>query len=201
MAVSLLPTRPTTRKGRQEEKAKHFLAGTSRSAHRLEPVLEESFSSTDLSLSQHSGSESDEDEVGTRHANQLERRAHCKKGCPAILGELSKTYESVGTHTGKTAQYRKSNYPNPKKGKIPRNVGGENISYTECPVVLLVLSAFSPEPVDQGMPAGCTRKLPVLLQVHSGIYQYWITTTRAPAANKTGTCSVYHTKEDQERSL
>ena len=74
--------------------------------------MEESFSTSDLN---HSASGSD----GARHVNQVERRAHCKKGCPAILSELAKTYEALGIHTGKTAQYRKSN---PKKGTVPRNM-------------------------------------------------------------------------------
>jgi len=80
----------------------------------LEAVLEESFSSSDPQSSAD----------GVRLVNQLERRACCKNGCPAILSELAKTCESVGIHTGKTAQYRKSNYPNPKKGNVPRNVNG-----------------------------------------------------------------------------
>ena len=124
MAESLLSSvRPTTRKGRQKERAEHFLAGTSRSAHHLDTILEESFSTSDLSYSQHSEEGSEQSQA--RDTAAQDKRSDCKKGCPAILKELAKSYQSVGIHTGKTAQYRKSSYPDPKKGNPPRNTSGK----------------------------------------------------------------------------
>lgn len=35
------------------------------------------------------------------------------------MKRLAVTYRNVGIHTGRTAQYWKSNYPNPKKGAAP----------------------------------------------------------------------------------
>jgi hypothetical protein len=60
-----------------------------------------------------------------RARKQLERKESCKRGCPAIHERLAKTYLTIGVHTGKTAQYRKSSYPDPKKGKPPRNISGK----------------------------------------------------------------------------
>ena len=142
---------------RKQEWAERFLAGTSRAAYRLDPLLERSLSASENSQ----GTESDAEEETSRARKQVERRADCKRGCAAVLKQLAKAYESFGFHTGKAAQYRKSSYPNPKKGKSPRNYTlklTESCMYPQflCLVIwtlLCVSSTFcSSESVDKRKP-------------------------------------------------
>ena len=94
-----------------------FLSDKSRVAYRLEPLLEQSMSSTIV----------EEDCGDSRESRKrVKRQADCKRGCPAVLQKLSIAYSDVGIHTGKTAQYRKSAYPHPTKGELPRNVTAQN---------------------------------------------------------------------------
>lgn len=111
---------------RRQERVERFLTGTSRSSYRLDPVLERSLSTSESDLSQEvDTADSDDEEALFRVRKRAERKERCKRGCPAILQRLAKTYQSIGVHTGKTALYRKSSYPDPKKGKPSRNVTGK----------------------------------------------------------------------------
>lgn len=115
----------STYQQRKEERTQRFLAGTSRAAYRLDPLLERSLSTSISDVSQGTESDSDSEEETTRGRRQVKRRGDCKRGCPAVLERLAKSCESFGNHTGRTAQYRKSSYPAPKKGKSPRNITGK----------------------------------------------------------------------------
>ena len=80
---------------------------------------------SDISQGSESGSEGDEEET-LRMRRQVKRQLEYKRRCPAVLERIAKTYESFGKHTGKTAQYRRSSYPNPKNPKrSPRNLTGK----------------------------------------------------------------------------
>ena len=68
----------------------------------------------DISQGSESGSEAGEEEETLRVRRQAKRQVECKRGCPAVLERMAKGYESFGKHTGKTAKYRKSSYPNLK---------------------------------------------------------------------------------------
>ena len=114
---------------RKQERVQRFLAGTSRSSYCLDLVLEQSLSTSASDLSQEietdANCDNDDEGEGERARKRAERKESCKRGCPVILERLTKTYQSVGVHTGKTAQYRKNSYPDPKKGKPPRNITGK----------------------------------------------------------------------------
>lgn len=112
---------------RRQERVERFLTGTSRSSYRLDPVLERSLSTSESDLSQEmdTAADSEDEDESFRARKRAERKERCERGCPAILQRLAKTYESIGVQTGKTALYRKSSYPNPKKGKPSRNITGK----------------------------------------------------------------------------
>ena len=133
MAVaSSTPDNESTYHRRREERAQRFLSGTSRAAYRLDPLLERSLSTSISDLSQGSESEEDINEESLRVRRQVKRQVECKRGCPAILQRMSKAYESFGKHTGKTAQYRRSSYPDPKNPeRSPRNLTGKCTSVVE----------------------------------------------------------------------
>lgn len=133
MAVaSSTPDNESTYHRRREERAQQFLSGTSRAAYRLDPLLERSLSTSISDLSQGSELEEDVNEESLRVRRQVKRRVECKRGCPAILQRMSKAYESFGKHTGKTAQYRRSSYPDPKNPeRSPRNLTGKCTSVVE----------------------------------------------------------------------
>lgn len=57
-----------------------------------------------------------------RATRRDKRRKTCKRGCATALKRLGSIFKQVGTHTGKTAQHRRSSYPNPKKGKSTKNL-------------------------------------------------------------------------------
>lgn len=105
---------------RKRRRAERYLAGVARASHRLESSLESSLSSPDISLLV--PDPEDSDEVSEAVARKRSKRETCKRGCVVALKRLAVTYQHVGIHTGKTAQYRKASYPTPKKGAPPRNV-------------------------------------------------------------------------------
>ena len=131
MAEGLLaastPNDESTYQERRKQRAERFLAGTSRAAYRLDPLLERSLSTSASDISQE-GSQPDSDsedgeEETIRARRQIKRRVDCKRGCPAVLERMAKTFENYGKHSGKTAQYRRSSYPNPKDPeRSPRNI-------------------------------------------------------------------------------
>ncbi len=109
----------STYQERKRRRAERYLAGVSRASHRLEGSLEASLSSPEISLL---GPEDSDEEVSEAVARKRTKREQtCQRGCAVALKRLAVTYHHVGTHTGKTAQYRKSSYPNPKKGAAPRS--------------------------------------------------------------------------------
>ena len=61
-----------------------------------------STSISDLSQGPEPGSEGDEEET-IRIRRQAKRQLKWKRGCPAVLKRIAKTYESFGKHTGKTS--------------------------------------------------------------------------------------------------
>ena len=105
----------------QLRRQERILTGTSRSSYHLDPVLERSLSTSESDLSQEmdTPADSEDEDESFRAWKRAERKERCKRGCPA------KTYQSIGVHTGKTALYRKSSYPDPKKGKPSRNITGK----------------------------------------------------------------------------
>ena len=117
--ASSIPTNESVNSRRKRERAERFLAGSSRAAYRLDPLLERS-----LSTSQGTETESEpEDRAEEVHWDrQAKRKEEWKRGCPAVLQGLAKTYESFVKHTGRTAQYRRSNY---SCDQSPRNITGE----------------------------------------------------------------------------
>ena len=97
----------------KERRAERYMAGVSRSAHRLDTSLEHSLSQ-DVSL--------DSDDNCEQPEGREERIRKCKRGSATVLKRLGTIFKQVGTHTGKTSKYRRNNYPDPKKGKAPRNL-------------------------------------------------------------------------------
>lgn len=94
------PNDESTYQERRKQRAKRFLAGTSRAAYRLDPLLERSLSTTALDISQGSQPDSDSEdgeEETIRARLQIKRRADCKRGCPAVLKRMAKTFERFGT--------------------------------------------------------------------------------------------------------
>ena len=125
LTASSTPSNESTHSRRKVERAHRFLSGTSRAAYRLEPLLERSLSASMLDTSQGTESDSEDDGGEVFTARQTKRRENCKRGCPTVLERLAKTYENYGKHTGKTAQYRRTSYPNPSNpGTSPRNITG-----------------------------------------------------------------------------
>ena len=78
----------------REERAQRYLSRTSRAAYRLNHLLEWSLSSSisDLSQGPEPGSEGDEEET-FRMRRQAKRWLKWKRGCPAVLKRIAKTYE------------------------------------------------------------------------------------------------------------
>lgn len=61
-----------------------------------------------------------------RVRRQAKQQVECKRGCPAVLQRMARAYESFGKHTGKTAEYRRSSYPNPKDPeRSPKTLTGK----------------------------------------------------------------------------
>ena len=114
---------------RKHQRAQRYLAGVARAPYRLESNLQSALVSPDSSLVVPDDLDGIPDSVAAKMAR---RKTMCSGGCHTALSRLAITYNKVGVHTGKTSQYRRSSYPNPKKGAAPRNLTSKATFYPYC---------------------------------------------------------------------
>jgi hypothetical protein len=122
---------------RRFQRAQRYLAGVARAPHRLEPDLQSILVSPDSSLVL--PEDADDDPTESVTSKRARRETLCSRGCHTVLSRLAITYNKVGVHTGKTSQYRRSSYPNPKKGAPPRNLTSKVTFCPPCIVFTYIL--------------------------------------------------------------
>jgi len=109
---------------RRKRRLENYLAGTGRAVH-VDRELQRSLSSNESSML--SGEELTVDTLAKRQKRAVE----CSRGCPAVLKNLSKTFDSVGRHCWPTRMYRQNAFPSPASNSSTENY--RNIVGTEHP--------------------------------------------------------------------
>ena len=90
---------------RRKRRLEKYLAGAGRAAIHIDRDLQRSLSSNESSVL------SEEDIPADMAAKRQKRVEECSRGCPAVLQNLAKTYQSVGRHCWPVRMYRQNKYP------------------------------------------------------------------------------------------
>ena len=104
---------------RRKRRLENYLAGACRAAVHIDRDLQRSLSSNQGSV---------EDIPADMAAKRQKRVEECSRGCPAVLQNLAKTYQSVGRHCWPVRMYRQNEYPSPLNDRATqtyRNIVGE----------------------------------------------------------------------------
>lgn len=116
------PLLDSTYQRRRKRRVENYLAGTGRAVFRIDGDLQRSLSSNESSIL------SEEGVPLEATAKRQKRAMECSRGCPAVLQNLVKTYESVGRHCWPIRMYRQNAYSSPAdvhSKENYRNIMGE----------------------------------------------------------------------------